>query len=643
MTTSSVNEQDLKQKSIMKKLFYAAVSFAALAATVSCSKEESTLVPQEEPGDVVMVPATISAESSDSGTRTTASYSEEEGKYKITWEAGDALGVFNDSQSGPSMTRFTADSDGELTDFTGEIPAGSKVTYAILPYDENASLSGTSVLTSIPTEQDGDFGNIVLAGWPKNETKDAVSLDFKYQFEAVCGILKFHFDKSRIAEGKTITSISIIADKPISGAARISYASGKPVMTPNPNATGSNVYNVITVRNDEGLADGDYYIATFPIGASGEDDGMNIFIRFETKDGYASYKTAKLGAKGQAGNWHIFAANTVKNIGNVKVDEYLPPFTSGRFTVNANGGQVTFSRGNLQYQASTGTWRFALNQWDAQGETGNCTSAAGMSDNGARATQSEWIDLFPWGHTGWETDGKTYYPYNGCPKSETYLHPGTIGNDVAGTDGDWGHYCAIVNGDETDEPGTWRLPTLSEFNYIAYSRTENINQVRYQGNEWNYEDKYLLFLKCGIRTGLIGAKGKEIVRYGVMLFPDGFEWPEGFPIPGEGYKNNFVSNSNVSNTQAWTYTLAEFAVFEANGVVFLPNGGETQTNQNDYSVTTHFLNQGVDYDTFNNEGYYWTTSGSTCIAIYIANLLREHGCGSSNQIGRSVRLVQDAQ
>lgn len=36
----------------------------------------------------------------------------------------------------------------------------------------------------------------------------------------------------------------------------------------------------------------------------------------------------------------------------------------GTFTINANGDQVYFSKGNLQYQASTNIWRFAENQFD---------------------------------------------------------------------------------------------------------------------------------------------------------------------------------------------------------------------------------------------------------------------------------------
>lgn len=95
----------------------------------------------------------------------------------------------------------------------------------------------------------------------------------------------------------------------------------KTVLTPNPNATGSNVYNTITIEKNDGFTAGDYYFATFPINAK-EDEGLNIVIRFETNTGDVAYKRATLKAVGEKGSKHILAANIVKNIGNVKVEKY---------------------------------------------------------------------------------------------------------------------------------------------------------------------------------------------------------------------------------------------------------------------------------------------------------------------------------
>ena len=47
----------------------------------------------------------------------------------------------------------------------------------------------------------------------------------------------------------------------------------------------------------------------------------------------------------------------------------------GLFTINDQGGKVYFSKGNLQYQASTNTWRFAEHQWDHVG------GKYGLNDN----------------------------------------------------------------------------------------------------------------------------------------------------------------------------------------------------------------------------------------------------------------------
>ena len=45
---------------------------------------------------------------------------------------------------------------------------------------------------------------------------------------------------------------------------------------------------------------------------------------------------------------------------------------NGKFTINANGNQVYFSQGNLQYIGSAATpyWKFAEKQWDYLGDNG---------------------------------------------------------------------------------------------------------------------------------------------------------------------------------------------------------------------------------------------------------------------------------
>ena len=71
------------------------------------------------------------------------------------------------------------------------------------------------------------------------------------------------------------------------------------------------------------------------------------------------------------------------------------------FSVAANR-QVHISRGNLQYQASTDSWRFAERQYEVMGEANNAVSP---SNEG-------WIDCFGWGTSGWESGANAYQPWS---------------------------------------------------------------------------------------------------------------------------------------------------------------------------------------------------------------------------------------
>ena len=104
----------------------------------------------------------------------------------------------------------------------------------------------------------------------------------------------------------------------------------------------------------------------------------------------------------------------------------------GEFSVD--GIRFHFSKGGLQYQASTGTWRFAENQWDYVG-SGNANISP---------TYSGWIDLFGWG-TG-----------NNPTESSTNINNYPNFND-------WGNN-PISNGGNT--ANAWRTPIPNEFVYL---------------------------------------------------------------------------------------------------------------------------------------------------------------------------------
>ncbi len=171
---------------------------------------------------------------------------------------------------------------------------------------------------------------------------------------------------------------------------------------------------------------------------------------------------------------------------------------SGAFTINADGDQILFSKGNLQYQASTTTWRFATNQYDMIG-----ADNANISD-----TYTGWIDLFGWG-TG-------NCPTKKSEKDEDYS-----------TFTDWG-VNAISNGG--NEANLWRTLTWKEWRYLIQTRT-------------NAAD----------------LKGQASVAdvHGYVLLPDSWTLPAGLSFTAS--PNNWTTN--VYTAEQWTQMEAAGAVF----------------------------------------------------------------------------------
>ena len=267
----------------------------------------------------------------------------------------------------------------------------------------------------------------------------------------------------------------------------------------------------------------------------------------------------------------------------------MAPFSVGE------GKQVYFSRGNLQYKASTDTWRFAERQTDAI-----CydNASAGPSYDG-------WIDLFGWGTSGYDNTANDPYAINYMPWSSlTEISGGTginkwgcgpstnqpdINLEGSSANYDWGVYNAISNGG--NRPGLWRTLSADEWQYLLTGRT-------------NAENLY--------------SKAYVEGMYGVILLPDDFVLPSGI---------NWVARASDGITNS--YNQSEWMLLEALGAVFLPAAGVRDT-------PTYGCEQFGDY---------WT---STAIDYYYAKYL-EFGSGgtvSLDDMARgaciSVRLVQDS-
>lgn len=141
----------------------------------------------------------------------------------------------------------------------------------------------------------------------------------------------------------------------------------------------------------------------------------------------------------------------------------------GLFSV-AEGRQVQFSKGNLQYQASTGTWRFAEHQYDI----------VGKANENISATYDGWIDLFGWGTSGYDHGALHWQPWSSdtiAQNNAFYYAYGNVSYDLNDLTGkaDWG-YNAISNGGNKENQ--WHTLSNREWVYLLCVRN-TASGVRY--------------------------------------------------------------------------------------------------------------------------------------------------------------------
>ena len=160
---------------------------------------------------------------------------------------------------------------------------------------------------------------------------------------------------------------------------------------------------------------------------------------------------------------------------------------------------VKFSKGNLQYRASTSTWRFAENQCNYIG-AGNANASSSYND---------WIDLFGWGTSGYNTGSTCYQPWSTSTDYTDYYIGNTTTHNLTGSyaNADWGVNNSIVNGG--NQAGLWRTLTKDEWDYLL--NTRSCTWYRY---EW---------------TTIEGVKG-------IIIYPDGYVQPGTSPTWEEKQK-----------------------------------------------------------------------------------------------------------
>ena len=219
---------------------------------------------------------------------------------------------------------------------------------------------------------------------------------------------------------------------------------------------------------------------------------------------------------------------------------------SGVFSISPTA-KVHFAPGNLQYQASTGTWRFAEHQWDYVGSQtveSQWRSSGGTVDGSDNADIASdyggWIDLFGWG----------------------------TGDNPTNTSSEDGDYRSFVEWGKAFGEG-WRTLTERELTYLLYARNTN----------------------SGIRFAKASVNGVN----GIILLTDNWKKATFSLNMTNKYDGEFIDNS-ISES-VWNSTFAPA------GAVFLPAAGHRERA----SVRGHVRNtvRGI-----NLWGYYWLSNKS---------------------------------
>lgn len=265
------------------------------------------------------------------------------------------------------------------------------------------------------------------------------------------------------------------------------------------------------------------------------------------------------------------------------------------FTVGYQGlypKKVRFSRGNLQYQAITDTWRFAGRQYAYLGQRND---SIGIVDE-------DWIDLFCWGTAGWRMskpntiNAECYEPYSSSSNYFNYYVLNDPEQDLLGDScrqADWGVYNAISNGGNRKDQ--WRTLKASEWEVLLGGTHA---EVRVNKN------------------GLATISG---IYHGLVILPDVWAIPDGLtftPGAGRGWNTNSYSDD-------------EWTMMENAGAIFLPAAG---------------LRIGQGTQNVGEAGYYWSVNHydmQNCHAIGFWNEQINATNRQNRGRGLSVRLVKD--
>lgn len=495
---------------------------------------------------------------------------------------------------------FTASVDGD--DFTLSGSASSPFA-AVYPYDcvdlaMQGESTGFPVALTLPAEQpyevDGSGNQIINAPIAALASSEPL-----LEFKNVCSLVRVRVRNNMDKGTFTLSSITLTASSAyLSGPASITESAGSFTLAVS---SGSNSVTLTGLSEivEENKSSKDYYIYIPPIttgnqltvSAQGvfQKQALECTLQYQTEQTDITYDQSKVG--------YVSMLLNGCNMTSMHSAYY--------FSVAADK-KVYFSPGNLQWQGSTGEWRFAEEQWIAytnSDEGGNMLSETNVQSSAL------WSDLFCWATSGYNNSNTYYYPYNrrsngtGTSSTSGYGY-GPTGNgyktSIDGTNSDWGVYNPIKNGGNT--AGQWRTPTSAEWTYV-YSGRSSASSLR-------------------TRATVEGVTG-------FVLLPDTWVKPDGVDI-----------TTNASTASTNVYNVSQWRKLEQNGAIFLPATGYI----NKLQTSTTYTFKKSDWLS-SDYGYYWSATYNSTSDSYCFRFQTSSTTAANNNQHRSyrlaVRLVQD--
>lgn len=502
----------------------------------------------------------------------------------INWSAGDQI-LINNGQTSAIFTLTTGAGTGSA-EFTTTDENFYETGSYVATYPNTATINGSDEATFVLPNTQNVSNNPSSFAEGANPMV-AVSTTNDLAFKNVCGGLCVP------VQGWGTVSSLVLTSKTTSEKLWGTYTVN-PLSNPTMNYSGNDGSNTLTL-NCGGVTLQHNEVAEFyivlPQNVLANGFTLNIM------SGNTVLKTIET-TSGAA----VVERNVVKRIGTVTV----PPEGSTGFTFSTSATQkVYFSHGNLQYQACSGTWQFAGNQYDYVGDNpGNNTPEED------RATQCDWIDLFGWGTSGvagYSNHPESWQPWTSIAVNNQYYAYCDMNCSLSDNSGlaDWGKN-PVLNGGNDADYYQWRTPSIDEWVYVLRSRT--VEQSPSQ----------VLFAMANVA----GVNG-------MIVLPD--EWAAStytFNTPNDILVHY---NANVISESVWAN------VFETNGAVFLPAAGDRD---------------GISCETQNTNGDYWSSTASVgqsavnhAQQIYFCpdtEAYADYALNSIRRKGRSVRFVINA-